>query len=454
MSKDRVEERLRTLLSVVETRELTSEERSELDELKAGLSDVNERLGALEAETGEVADDLSISADAAAAAEDAVEEAEARSVAPVETPKPVPQSTRMVKPGAPKFVRDLNDSAAIARRDLALRGWFLQPAGLATDSMVKAAREIGFDLTKRMQPLTLSAKPMTLRGTDPQATTPGAKGGFLVPTELLASAFEKYMLYTANLRNYCKVLRTDGGHEIDIPTVDDTAVKGSIVAENAQKPVSDVTFSQVQLKAYKYTSGIVLVSMELLQDSAISIPELLGELLAARIARIQADHFALGTGTGMPQGIAVGAGDGGTTTAAGAISVDDLLSLRNKVDLAYRQNGAFIMSDATLAAVQKLRYATSGEPVFVTDYRDPMAPVRLFGHPIVIANSLPAVTTAGGVAAVFGDLSKYIIRDAMGLTLKRSDERYFEFNQSAFLAEMRTDAKVVNNKAIMAMKWK
>ena len=452
--EDQVEKRLRTLLSVVETRELTPEERSELDELKAGLSDVTDRLGALEAEAGEIADDLSISADAAAAAEVVEEVAEARSVTPVEAPKPVPQSTRMVKPGAPKFVKDLNDNAAMARRDLALRGWFLQPAGLATDGMVKAARDIGFDLTKRMQPITLSAKPMTLRGTDPQATTPGAKGGFLVPTELMASAFEKYMLYTANLRNYCKVLRTNGGNEIDIPTVDDTAVKGSIVAENAVKPVSDVTFSQVQLKAYKYTSGIVLVSMELLQDSAISIPELLGELLAARIARIQADHFALGTGTGQPQGYAVGAGDGGTTTAVGAISVDDLLALRNKVDLAYRQNGSFVMSDSTLAAVQKLRFATTGEPVFVTDYRDPMAPVRLFGHPIVIDNSLPSATTTGGVAAVFGDLSKYIIRDAMSLLLKRSDERYFEFNQSAFLAEMRTDAKVVNNKAIMAMKWK
>ena len=449
-----VRERLQALLSVVETRELTPEERLEMDELKAGLSDVTERVGALEAEVGEVADEVSIAEDAAVAAEDAVEMAEARSAAPVETPKVAPQSTRMVKPGAPKFVRDLNDNAAMARRDLALRGWFLQPAGLATDSMVKAAREIGFDLTKRMQPITLSAKPMSLRGTDPQATTPGAKGGYLVPTELLASAFEKYMLYTANLRNYCKVLRTDGGHEIDIPVVDDTAVKGSIVAENAQKAVSDVTFSQVQLKAYKYTSGIVLVSMELLQDSAISIPELLGELLAARIARIQADHFALGTGTGQPQGYAVGAGDGGTTTATGAISVDDLLALRNKVDLAYRAGGSFVMSDATLAAVQKLRYATTGEPVFVTDYRDPMAPVRLFGHPIVIDNSLPAATTSGGVAAVFGDLSKYIIRDAMSLTLKRSDERYFEFNQSAFLAEMRTDAKVVNNKALMAMKWK
>jgi len=454
MEVQKIEERLRTLLSVVETRELSVEERLEMDELKAGLEDVTERVGALEAEVGEVADEAAIAEDAAVAAEEAAEVAEARSIPKVEAPKPAPQSTRMVKPGAPKFVKDLNDNAASARRDLALRGWFLQPAGLATDSMMKAARELNFDLSKRMQPITLSAKPMTLRGTDPQATTPGAKGGFLVPTELLASAFEKYMLYTANLRNYCKVLRTDGGHEIDIPVVDDTAVKGSIVAENALKPVSDVTFSQVKLGAYKYTSGIVLVSMELLQDSAISIPELLGELLAARIARIQADHFALGTGTGQPQGIAIGAGDGGTTTAAGAISVDDLLALRNKVDLAYRANGAFIMSDATLAAVQKLRYATTGEPVFVTDYRDPMAPVRLFGHPIVIDNSLPAATTTGGVAAVFGDLSKYIIRDAMGLTLKRSDERYFEFNQSAFLAEMRTDAKVVNNKAIMAMKWK
>ena len=442
-----VRERLQALLSVVETRELTPEERLEMDELKAGLSDVTERVGALEAEVGEVADEVSI-------AEDAVEMAEARSAAPVETPKVAPQSTRMVKPGAPKFVRDLNDSAAIARRDLALRGWFLQPAGLATDSMVKAAREIGFDLTKRMQPITLSAKPMTLRGTDPQATTPGAKGGYLVPTELLASAFEKYMLYTANLRNFAKVLRTDGGHELMIPSVDDTAVKGSIVAENAQKPVSDVAFNQIKLGAYKYTSGIVLVSMELLQDSAISIPELLGELLAARIARIQSDHFALGTGTGQPQGYAVGAGDGGTTTATGAISVDDLLALRNKVDLAYRAGGSFVMSDATLAAVQKLRYATSGEPVFVTDYRDPVAPVRLFGAPIVIDNSLPAATTSGGVACVYGDLQKYLIRDSMGLLLKRSDERYFEYNQSAFVAEMRTDAKVVNNKALMAMKWK
>ena len=449
-----VRERLQALLSVVETRELTPEERLEMDELKAGLSDVTERVGALEAEVGEVADEVSIAEDAAVAAEDAVEMAEARSAAPVETPKVAPQSTRMVKPGAPKFVRDLNDNAAMARRDLALRGWFLQPAGLATDSMVKAAREIGFDLTKRMQPITLSAKPMTLRGTDPQATTPGAKGGYLVPTELLASAFEKYMLYTANLRNFAKVLRTDGGHELMIPSVDDTAVKGSIVAENAQKPVSDVAFNQIKLGAYKYTSGIVLVSMELLQDSAISIPELLGELLAARIARIQSDHFALGTGTGQPQGYAVGAGDGGTTTATGAISVDDLLALRNKVDLAYRAGGSFVMSDATLAAVQKLRYATSGEPVFVTDYRDPVAPVRLFGAPIVIDNSLPAATTSGGVACVYGDLQKYLIRDSMGLLLKRSDERYFEYNQSAFVAEMRTDAKVVNNKALMAMKWK
>ncbi len=98
-----VRERLQALLSVVETRELTPEERLEMDELKAGLSDVTERIGALEAEVGEVADEVSIAEDAAVAAEDAVEMAEARSAAPVETPKVAPQSTRMVKPGAGYF---------------------------------------------------------------------------------------------------------------------------------------------------------------------------------------------------------------------------------------------------------------------------------------------------------------------------------------------------------------
>ena len=61
-----------------------------MDELKAGLSDVTERVGALEAEVGEVADEVSIAEDAAVAAEDAVEMAEARSAAPVETPKVAP----------------------------------------------------------------------------------------------------------------------------------------------------------------------------------------------------------------------------------------------------------------------------------------------------------------------------------------------------------------------------
>lgn len=450
MSKE-IETRLQGLLAVLETRELTNEERAEMDELKNQVSDLEGRVGAIEAEEGTAADTVEDSTESTTA-EPAV--AQTRSAEIVETPKVIAPVKRAVPAGAPRFVRDMNDATKTRTHELALRGWFLAPFGEATDEMKKAANEVRMDLSNRFMKLNLRSNPKETRGTSPQATTPGAAGGFLVPTELLVSAFEKYMLYTANLRNYATVLRTTAGHPINIPTVDDTAVKGSIVAENTAKTVSDVTFGQKTLKAFKYTSGIVLVSMELLQDSAVNLPTLLAELLAERIARIQADHFMLGAGTTEPQGIGTGATSAGSTAGAGAITVDDMLGLRNSVDLAYRSNGAFIVSDATLAALQKLRFATSGEPVFVTDYRDVMAPTRLFGHPVIVDNALPAATTTGGIAAIFGDLSKYYIRDAMSLELKRSDERYFEYNQSAFLAEMRTDAAVINTAAIKKLLWK
>ena len=448
MERSDIETRLQALLAVLETRELTTEERAEMEDLKTKVADLEGRVGAMEAEEGSASDETEIESEAPLS-EPLPEARSIEKAEPVAAP-----ITRSVPAGAPRFVRDMNDATKTRNHELALRGWFLQPFGEATDEMKKAAREVRMDLSNRFMKLNLRSNPKELRGTDPQATTPGAKGGYLVPTELLVSAFEKYMLYTANLRNYATVLRTTAGHDINIPTVDDTTVKGSIVAENVAKTVSDVAFAQKTLKAYKYTSGIVLVSMELLQDSAVNLPTLLAELLAERIARIQADHFALGTGTGQPQGIGTGATSAGTTAGAGAITVDDMLTLRNSVDLAYRSAGAFIVSDATLGSLMKLRLATSGEPVFVTDYRDVQAPTRLFGHPVIVDNALPAATTTGGIAAIFGDLSKYYIRDAMSLELKRSDERYFEFNQSAFLAEMRTDAAVINSAAIKKLTWK
>jgi HK97 family phage major capsid protein len=55
-----------------------------------------------------------------------------------------------------------------------------------------------------------------------------------------------------------------------------------------------------------------------------------------------------------------------------------------------------------------------------------------------------ATMTTSAKSIIFGDFSKYLIRDVRDITLLRLDERYAEFLQVAFLAFMRTDGDLLN----------
>src|SRR5664280_1390339 len=85
--------------------------------------------------------------------------------------------------------------------------------------------------------------------------------------------------------------------------MDDTANVGAILAENTQETQLDLTVGQTQLGAYMYTSKIVLVSLQLLQDAIIDVNELVPRKLGERLGRIQNQHFTTGTGSSEPLGI-------------------------------------------------------------------------------------------------------------------------------------------------------
>jgi HK97 family phage major capsid protein len=55
-----------------------------------------------------------------------------------------------------------------------------------------------------------------------------------------------------------------------------------------------------------------------------------------------------------------------------------------------------------------------------------------------------ATMTISAKSILFGDFSKYLIRDVRDFTLLRLDERYAEFLQVAFLAFMRSDGDLLN----------
>ena len=49
---------------------------------------------------------------------------------------------------------------------------------------------------------------------------------------------------------------------------------------------------------------------------------------------------------------------------------------------------------------------------------------------------------------LFGDYSKFVIRDAQDINIVRMDERYGEYGQVAFTALSRSDSKVLVSAAI------
>lgn len=134
------------------------------------------------------------------------------------------------------------------------------------------------------------------------ATGTGAAGGFTVPTAFATSVFETMLAY-GGIAQRATILNTDSGSEMLFPTMNDTGNIGEILAENDEDSDEDAAFGQRTLGAYKYTSKIVRVSIELLQDTAVNIEELIPRLLGERIGRATAKHYAAGTGAGQPTGL-------------------------------------------------------------------------------------------------------------------------------------------------------
>ncbi len=343
--------------------------------------------------------------------------------------------------------------------DMALRGWLLagsEAAHTISDAHRLSARRMGFDLNQKHLTIRLFGKqpPRSTRAEDMAAWEQRAAmgvgsttiGGYTVPDAPMG-ALEKALLAFGGMRSVSTVLRTDSGADLPIPTNDDTANKGAILAENTQVTEVDMTFGQLVLQAYKYSSKSVLVSVEFLQDTSINAMDFIGSALGTRIGRIQNDHFTTGTGSSQPNGV-VAAATTSSVTASGQTSCtyDNLVDVIHSVDPSYRTNGRWMLHDSALKMIKKvkvLQYSgdTVGAPLWVPGVN--ALPDTILEYPYTINQSIATVAT-GTKSVLFGDFSKYLIRDCREVTLIRLDERYADYHQVGFLAFARSDGDLLD----------
>lgn len=308
----------------------------------------------------------------------------------------------------------------------------------------------GLDIFLRKAPREMSAEE-ALKVRNTMSTTTGSEGGYTVPTEVastLVSLIKKYAFMRAVADN----ITTASGGPLSYPTSDGTSETGELVAQNASAAAADPTFGTRDMATYKFGSKVIAVPIELLQDTTIDLEAMIMQRMRDRIGRIQNTYFTTGTGSSQPTGLvtASSVGKTGTTGQTLTIIYDDLVDIVDSVDAAYLEDGqnepAFMVSQTMRRVIRKIK-DTSGRPIWTPSYEGGMAvgtPDRLLGYPVYLNNDL-AVPAANAKSLAFGKFKRYLIRDALEVSLFRFDDSaYTTKGQVGFLAWARAGGNLLD----------
>jgi len=253
-----------------------------------------------------------------------------------------------------------------------------------------------------------------------------AQGGYLVPPQLLAEVnrfTEEYGVARSDMR----YLPFSGpGNERTIPALA-SSVSVYWLAEGAAKTSTKPTFGLVTQTLEKL-AAIVPMTEELLEDSAINIIALLGELFGEAVAAEEDRVFLAGdTGDGDPfmgvinavgaVAVAMGAGD-----VAADIDADDLNNLIYAVPRAIRNKGIFYLSSTLFQAIQQLKTTTGA---YIVQSPVGSQPGSIWNRPYKLVDVLPssAEATAETPIMFYTDLRKTCVYgDKGGLKVKLLDQ--------------------------------
>ncbi|WJY13611.1 phage major capsid protein [Pectobacteriaceae bacterium CE90] len=320
-------------------------------------------------------------------------------------------------------------------------------------SLAQEKRAAAFDrfLRNGFAELT-SEERQALKELRAQGTSPDAKGGYTVPTQMLNKIVDSMKAY-GGIASVAQILNTSNGQDITWSTSDGTAEEGELLGENTEASEEDVTFGTAILGAKKLSSKIIRVSNELLQDSGVDIEAYLASRIGQRIGRGEAKYLVQGTGAGtpvQPKGLVASVTGTVNTAAATTFTWQEMNKLKHVIDPAYRGGPKFrwAFNDATLQVVEEM-VDGQNRPLWLPDVAGG-TPATILNIPYVIDQAIDSAA-AGKKFAFLGDFDRFIVRRITYMTLKRLVERYAEYDQTAFLAFHRFDCVLEDTAAIKAL---
>ncbi|MGN1204079.1 MAG: phage major capsid protein [Lachnospiraceae bacterium] len=263
-----------------------------------------------------------------------------------------------------------------------------------------------------------------------------ADGGYLVPEEYDHRLID--VLTEENImRGIATKITTSGEHKINIAA---TKPAAAWIEEGGALSFGDATFDQKILDAHKLHVAIKITE-ELLYDNAFGLENYIITEFGKALANAEEDAFLNGDGVGKPTGIfdkTKGGESIGTLTAA--LKADDILDLIYKLKRPYRKNASFIMNDATLAQIRKLK-DNNGQYLWQPSYQVG-EPDKILGYNIRTSAFAPTDAIA------FGDYKYYNIGDRGSRSFKQLNELFAGNGMIGYVAKERVDGLLILPEAV------
>jgi HK97 family phage major capsid protein len=200
--------------------------------------------------------------------------------------------------------------------------------------------------------------------------------------------------------------------------------------------------------AYTGSSDIVLVPVQLMQDSYFDLNKQLAWLLGERLGRLLSAALTTGSGNGQPTGIVTAAVASGlnyqmpTGNSNQITDSNSLIQLEHTVDVAYRKGAKFMFHDQTLKSIKMLK-DNYGRYLWLPGLAA-NDPNTINGYEYVINNGL-ATMAPSAYCGLFGQLKKYKVRRVAGeTTVLRLVERYADYLQQGFIGFVRVDGNLLD----------
>ena len=268
-----------------------------------------------------------------------------------------------------------------------------------------------------------------------------AEGGYFVPEEFINQVIHDPGVPGSQVRPISTVIR-GASKDGYVPTL--ASASWAAIAEEAAFSDQTPTVGQVAFSIEK-SGGLVKVTRELLDDSAVNLPTLLSQLFQEAAGRFEDAGILIGNNTAQYDGI-LGSGVADYVMAAtGALTTADLLGIFYTLNSQFRQNATWVMPSLITKFVNSIQSTAAG--VTGIDSLTASPDTALLGKSVVNTddtsnNGFSTALAANNEIGILGDFRNYYIFDRIGMTIRRNDSLYMGNDQVGFFATRRGDGQI------------